>query len=61
MLPDLHDVWKVKVASLYRLRPTKVCKIELTWEYEWFIEHPWVLRNGMILGLKKKVTNNTAC
>lgn len=65
MLPHQHNGQKVKLASVYRLRPTKACKIELNWEYEWFIEHLWVLCNGRILGLKKSegresVTDNAA-
>lgn len=65
MLPHLHNGQKVKLASVYHLRPTKVCKVELNWEYEWFTEHYWVLCIGTILGLKKcegteAVTDNAA-
>lgn len=65
MLPHVQNGQKVKLASAYYLRPAKACEVELNWEYEWFIEHHWVLHNGKILGLKNSggreaVTDNAA-
>lgn len=65
MLPRVQNGQKVKLASVYHLRPSKACEAELNREYEWFIEHRWVLCNGKILGLKNSrgreaVTDNAA-
>lgn len=63
MLPHLHNGQKVKIASVYRLRPTKVCKVELNWEYEWFVEHHWVLWENFRIKKsegREAVTDNAA-
>lgn len=65
VLPHAQDGQKVKLASVYHLRPAEACEVELNWEYEWFIEHRWVLCNGKMLRLKNSrgreaVTDNAA-
>lgn len=65
VLPHVQNGQKVKLASVYHLRPAQAFEVEINWEYAWFMEHHWVLYNGKFLGLinsggREAVTDNVA-